>query len=884
MVTYTLNPDLTNLQGDWVRTGGSTVHGVLADVDDNTYMRGPNDRINQYMRVHAADVFTINSTTERIRRMRVRYRGVVATKQELRIRLFNFVSRKWTTVHLQGALGSSTRDLASKWWYADASGKEWTQTEMNRQCLEFWDNSLGTANLGPIVRKAWLEAETQQRVTVSTVDIETLSGGVLASTTQPRVTWVYAQAENFPEHRFEVAVFTSEQYGAQGFNPATSEATYRTKQFGPAEGHVVERNLRNGKTYRAYVRASQMFNGQEWWSDWANVQFTITLSPPGIPELSLAQEITNYRNRVMVRGHVNVLSEEDAAQVTTAGTWVGVGGLTGSPARVTSPAPPTGVAGAALQVTANGTSFLLFRTTETPGLFTTSIVPGEKYEFSFWGRGNTITGRYYPRIIWLTATGTEILVAGTSNFDAATGTWTRGSTELTAPAGAVGVAAYIQISTTANGNPANGTIFYVAGAQIAPKDTGDATPLPFIRGGLENATTYDVEYADAPYYGEIAAENIQHGGAAEGNTNGYFARANNVVTLTNELESRRSMIRWLTQTGTSATLDIGVSSVATPPELESYAFVPVVGQQYEIKVRLRKRDSVNSVDLTVRVRWLGGDGADLGNSVTSAMAVTTTMTEYSTGTVNPAAGTVVARVELTLAQPSAGGEVVYIEGVSFRRVGAAAAALAEMPLPVNNPLVWLDHREARSFLLGLHQENLVDDYEAPPNLTRLYRVRAVSVVAEQEVASDYSPWRQLPPLFLPTQANGRQKWVVKDPLGSGDVVQTLSIEESWIEAVKPVRVGRFSPRNSRYEIVVKNAPTSWVFTVTTTTLDETQFATLLAMFESTRTLLVVSPRQQYWVDVVGDLRMQRHLWDERDGVARRTGWSLVETGTPSADV
>lgn len=1361
MATQTLNPDFTWVQGGWVRTGGTSVHGVLLDADDNTYMRGPNNRTNQYLRV-GVDNITLASNV-RVRRVRVRYRGVVNTKQELRIRTYDTVQRAWSnTVHIQGALGSTTRDLASLWWYVAPRGEEWSKTLIDRQAIEFWDNSLGTVNQGPIVRKAWLEVETQARAVVSGVEVESTSGGVLAATTQPRILWAYSQAESFPEHRFEVAIFTHDQYESPNFDPSTSEAAHRTTEFGPAEGHLIEANLGNETLYRVYVRASQMFNGQEWWSDWASADFTIDLSPPSVPDLSATQDQSNYHNRLTVRAHLNMLPEDDAAQVATAGTWEGVGGLSGSPMRATSPEPPTevpggssssagtvdfnrilalhqetgasaqltngqnpagriryaiihhndyamipairaahpgikigaytnigfciegphtngrpttmvpyedavnhgvltdswfltrpsinltgttsasppvftsasahgyavndkvnirnhsisaynghwkvntvptsttftlkhpltgvvmtnsgaagttglvekvvtssgfsylmamdigkasyraamiasfaqkklddfdfvfiddynmwpghgfaegdpgvsvqyptnasyrtamvgavptiwnecnlrglqnvvnmgidpwdsgmfsgftssipyfhgmhrefwtswnsggpldllgvnatstwqlmldaeaagkfflantypwgsgdhtrgirlglsafwlnhnnagstnppdsafgyddgkpvslvgeyrkllglpletkqlvggqptvytrqfeagiavgnfnaaagavnitlpggpyldpsgnsvssvsldqghgmillrptgetGVSGAILKVTAVGGDWLQFRTTETPWLAPDGVVPNERYEMSLWARGNTTTGRVRMRVIFLRAIGTEISILPASGgfVDFGTGAWTRGSVEVVAPAEATSVAAFVQISTQADGNPAAGTIFYVAGIQIAPKDSGDATPLPFVRGGLEDVTNYDVEYADAPYYGDIAAENIKTGGAHERSTNGFFARANNVVTLTNELESQRYMIRWLTQAGTAAILDVGMGSAVASAGIDSYAFVPVAGQPYEVKTLLRKRDAANTVQVQYRVRWLGGDGTEISNVITSAMSVTTTMTEYSTGSITAPAGTVRARVEISITQPAAGSEVVYIEGISFRRLSTAALERAEMPNPVNNPLAWSIHRRGNRIPVGLHQEIIVDDFEAPPNFTRLYRARAVAIVSNQEVASGYTPWRQTPPLLLPQQANGRTRWVVKDPLGPvGETVQPLAIEESWIDARRPVRIGRFSPRNSPYEVVVKNRPTSWVFTVTTTTLIEEEFAALMALFGSARTLLVVSPRQQYWVDVVGDLTMQRHLWDERDGVARRTGWSLVEVDTPSAD-
>lgn len=82
-------------------------------------------------------------------------------------------------------------------------------------------------------------------------------GASVTTTLKPTVTWTFS-GDGLTQYAFTLRLFTAAQYGAGGFNPETSTATYEIA-FGisSANSHTITQNLVPGTTYRAYVMGVQ---------------------------------------------------------------------------------------------------------------------------------------------------------------------------------------------------------------------------------------------------------------------------------------------------------------------------------------------------------------------------------------------------------------------------------------------------------------------------------------------------------------------------------------------------------------------------------------------------------------------------------------------------
>lgn len=147
------------------------------------------------------------------------------------------------------------------------------------------------------------------------------AGNQVTSTTRPTVAWSYDDAEGDTADRYELRIFTDAQYGAGGFDPSTSDATYeRTFDDTRVDRHEVTEALAND-TYRAYVRARERGTGL--WSAWANRQWTQVAVRYAAPTLAATAQPATARVQLVVSGAVPAGAEtvEVEASYDAGGTW-----------------------------------------------------------------------------------------------------------------------------------------------------------------------------------------------------------------------------------------------------------------------------------------------------------------------------------------------------------------------------------------------------------------------------------------------------------------------------------------------------------------------------------------------------------------------------------
>lgn len=183
---------------------------------------------------------------------------------------------------------------------------------------------------GPFATDATVLGGTPATVTV------TGPAGSVTTTSRPTVTWSLNDPEGDPQERYQVKVFSAAQYGAGGFDPATSSTTWDSTETldVTARARQVGVDLANGTTYRAYVRVRT--SGQ--WSTWQYSTFTLALTAPAAPTFAVAVDAMLDRVVLTVTGTHASSSFPTTAFVVeysddAGGSWAtvrGAGALPGS--------------------------------------------------------------------------------------------------------------------------------------------------------------------------------------------------------------------------------------------------------------------------------------------------------------------------------------------------------------------------------------------------------------------------------------------------------------------------------------------------------------------------------------------------------------------------
>src|SRR5262249_52478779 len=126
-------------------------------------------------------------------------------------------------------------------------------------------------------------------------DLELVALGVVEDTNQPTVAWTpVLDLDGGPQTHYQVRVFTAAQYGAGGFDPATSTAAGDTTGVGSAVGWQGDETLPDAP-YRGSARVAQTVNGVVRFSAWEYSEFEIDVALPATPTLAATADNTNGR-------------------------------------------------------------------------------------------------------------------------------------------------------------------------------------------------------------------------------------------------------------------------------------------------------------------------------------------------------------------------------------------------------------------------------------------------------------------------------------------------------------------------------------------------------------------------------------------------------------
>lgn len=287
MTLVTLRPNgVVSSSGSPTVVGAASANAALADDSDSSYVEF--DTGDQLV-VGFADL-TLPG-------------GAVVKSVGLRVRDFASATGIYLTAQVNSA-GAPSNGPAILFTTAPANattfasglvGTDWTDPLIDAATLAM----SGTFFAGGALRivEAYLDARIVNQPVVTVI----APTGTVTNTSTPRTQW--SSANDFDgggQTQYEVKIFSAAQYGAGGFDPATSTPTVASAiKSGGAFLWDDTVALANA-TYRSYVRTAQTVNGVLLWSAWAFSQFILNVAVPNAPTLAVTAASSNGRNSALI--------------------------------------------------------------------------------------------------------------------------------------------------------------------------------------------------------------------------------------------------------------------------------------------------------------------------------------------------------------------------------------------------------------------------------------------------------------------------------------------------------------------------------------------------------------------------------------------------------
>ncbi len=199
---------------------------------------------------------------------------------------------------------------------------------------------LATTTSG-VIYALYLDATYVTQPTVGSVVAPT---GTITTTNQPLVEWArVVDTDGGLQERLQVRIFNAAQYGAGGFDPATSTATLESPAYpgypDPQYNFWTPTGTLPDGTYRAYVRFAQLVNGVEHWSPYAFSSFVINVLLPAAPTITVTPQSSSGRHMIVLAGNAGAATTDafDLERSADGGvTWAPVRNAFGLQSRIDS--------------------------------------------------------------------------------------------------------------------------------------------------------------------------------------------------------------------------------------------------------------------------------------------------------------------------------------------------------------------------------------------------------------------------------------------------------------------------------------------------------------------------------------------------------------------
>lgn len=285
MAITTLRPDsVISGASNVTITGAANIWTALNDNSDSSYV------VKAAGVAGTADMVTGFGSTpiaadKRVRRVRLRAR-TSSTTAAARCAFFlgtNVTQKNYFARATQIAGVVSATTAVGAWLTASPDGAAWDQSRVDALRIKFREYKDSTDR--STVYELYLDVDIESQPTVSGISSPS---GTISSTSAPTVEWLYSDPEAGAQAFYQVKVFTAAQYGAVGFDPETSEATWDSGQVASSDTATVVSALLINGAYRCYIRAAKSINGTPFWSAWAFSVFTQSCTPPTTPAIDAA--------------------------------------------------------------------------------------------------------------------------------------------------------------------------------------------------------------------------------------------------------------------------------------------------------------------------------------------------------------------------------------------------------------------------------------------------------------------------------------------------------------------------------------------------------------------------------------------------------------------
>lgn len=721
---------------------------------------------------------------------------------------------------------------------ASLAGREFTQTRVNAMRLAVYWKLLGSVQWLE-VRELYVDLDVRTQPSVASV---TVTGAT--STTRPTVSWT-PTTDVDPATRWQVKVFSADQYGASNFSPATAVSKWDSGVvLGDAVSADVDTDLVNGVTYKAFVAIAQDWTGvpdTQWWSDWtaagaASSAFTIALTPPATPTLAVSTLATvpGYRVLLDVSAPVNLLTADNASFESSTGQWVAETNC--SISRVTTDAAD-GAASLQLSSTAGGTMVANSGNEPFLGLH---VDGGVQYTALGSARAGATGRTCRVGFRWQDAAGAQIgsNVFG-STFSDITGSYTQGSVTATAPANAKTARVVAEVQSTGGAAELHrwDKFSLHVGASTTWTPGGMGSHLVVVERG---------ERVDA---GRGPRENWAHPDVASAGsvrqTTGYgfglVADSGQDMLGWEYLDKDipgggpSGMVHWQTRSGAASGLDIGTWPYGGPGS-EEWRFPVVVGQPHVISYWAWVASGTLAV--TPRILWIADDMVNSVSTSSGSPVTLTTTPQQITYSATAAAGAAGAQGRLSNHTSSATADI-YLTQVGW---GHGTTAVDDKP-PAGGPLVWTTVRgtaapQISGFPYGYDtgQRVVFADYEAPPARPLLYRARLTATLSASALASPYSAYATVYPA---APARG----ILRDPFRPDRPVPIWREDSGGLRMTIPEEAETFRPLGRDADPVTIR---DWIGgndgSVTLAVTSDADLLRLLDLIRSARPLLLQWPQ------------------------------------------
>lgn len=296
MTTTVLRPDGTAAdEAVWVRTGGVTKHGVLADDSDATYITWAASNTDIATITFDLGSYTLPAgAVTKSATLRARARLAVAGSERptgaLTTGGITVVPANVWVVNTTGFVTYSSGAVA-----VSLSQSQIAALRFDLRARDGVPPVLSDIN----VAELYVDLVTAE-IPVANITYPTGTPAI-TTTNRPTYTWTHtAGSDGGPQTFYEIKVYTAAQYGAGGFSPDTSTPFWTTGVVVGSTTSQLSGALTNSTTYRVYVRTAQTINGAAQWSAWDFEGFSISVTTSDVSAIATTADNTNGRILIAV--------------------------------------------------------------------------------------------------------------------------------------------------------------------------------------------------------------------------------------------------------------------------------------------------------------------------------------------------------------------------------------------------------------------------------------------------------------------------------------------------------------------------------------------------------------------------------------------------------